>query len=309
MCSFSLPVLDRQQAGHCCTVVALSQSPIDKHRKSVFEEEQRALNRALKIGAKHRIKSGIPQFHSEPLNTLDSSTRKLPGKPTCGNAGLVIGSDGVNKVRDSHAVVVLGVTGPFCYYSRMAKLHFKYGAMNSGKSDTLIKTAYNYEERGLKVVVIKPQVDTRGSGYVVARGGHSRKADIYASSPLDLAMEISRFRDIACVLVDEAQFLTEAQISQLYLVAKTQNISVICYGLRADFRTELFPGSKRLLEIADNLEKLPTMCFCGSQAEFNTRKLNGRYVFEGDQLAIEGEGTVEYDSLCGACYIREGGVI
>lgn len=191
----------------------------------------------------------------------------------------------------------------------MAKLHFKYGAMNSGKSDTLIKTAYNYEERGLNVVVIKPQVDTKGGATVTARGGHSRQVDIHAGAELDLAVEVAKSPSIACVLVDEAQFLTGEQVGQLYRVAKNRNISVICYGLRADFRTELFPGSKRLLEIADNIEKLPTMCFCGSQAEFNTRKVDGAYVFEGSQVAIEGEGTVDYDSLCGACYLREGGVI
>ena len=191
----------------------------------------------------------------------------------------------------------------------MAKLHFKYGAMNSGKSDTLIKTAYNYEERGLKVIVIKPQVDTKGDDTVTARGGHSRKVDVLAIDTLDLAVEILKTPDIACVLVDEAQFLTAEQISQLFRLAKQHDISVICYGLRADFRTQVFPGSKRLLEIADNIEKLPTMCFCGSQAEFNTRKVNGKYVFEGDQVAIDGEDKVEYDSLCGRCYMREGGVI
>lgn len=191
----------------------------------------------------------------------------------------------------------------------MAKLHFKYGAMNSGKSDTLIKTAYNYEERGLKVVVIKPKIDTKGDDYVTARSGHSRKVDIRADETLDLAEALRKIPDVACVLVDEAQFLLPEQISQLYHVAKEQHISVICYGLRADFRTEVFPGSKRLLEIADNIEKLPTMCFCGSQAEFNTRKVNGKYVFEGEQVAIDGESKVEYDSLCGSCYVREGGTI
>ena len=191
----------------------------------------------------------------------------------------------------------------------MAKLHFKYGAMNSGKSDTLIKTAYNYEERGLKVIVIKPRIDTKGGDFVSARGGHSRRVDIHCDSSIDLAAEVARTPGVACVLVDEAQFLSEQQVSQLYKVAKVQGISVICYGLRADFRTELFPGAKRLLEIADNLEKLPTMCFCGSQAEFNTRRINGSYVFEGDQVAIEGEHKVEYDSLCGSCYMTEGGII
>lgn len=191
----------------------------------------------------------------------------------------------------------------------MAKLHFKYGAMNSGKSDTLIKTAYNYEERGLKALVIKPSVDTKGDDQVIARGGHSRKVDIIATPSLDLEETIAHYSNIAVVLVDESQFLTEQQISQLFHVAKDHDISVICYGLRADFRTQMFPGSKRLFEVADNIEKLPTMCFCGSQAEFNTRKVNGKYVFEGDQVAIDGEDKVEYDSLCGRCYQREGGII
>jgi len=191
----------------------------------------------------------------------------------------------------------------------MAKLHFKYGAMNSGKSDTLIKTAYNYEERGLKVLVIKPGIDTKGDDTVVARGGHSRKVDIHADATLDIAAEVLKTPDVACVLVDEAQFLTPEQVSQLFSLAKQHDISVICYGLRADFRTQMFPGSKRLFEVADNIEKLPTMCFCGSQAEFNTRKINGKYIFEGDQVAIEGKDKVEYDSLCGRCYIREGGTI
>lgn len=191
----------------------------------------------------------------------------------------------------------------------MAKLHFKYGAMNSGKSDTLVKAAYNYTERGLKVLVVKPAVDTKGDDNVIARGGHKRKVDICAHESTDLTKEVLAHTDIACVLVDEAQFLTSAQISQLFSLAKEHGISVICYGLRADFRTKLFPGSTRLFEIADNIEKLPTMCFCGSQAEFNTRKVNGKYVFEGDQVAIENGDDIVYDSLCGMCYVREGGDI
>jgi thymidine kinase len=191
----------------------------------------------------------------------------------------------------------------------MAKLHFKYGAMNSGKSDTLIKTAFNYAERRLKVLVVKPAVDTKGDAKVVARGGHERNVDILADDSVNIEKEVLQHADVAVVLVDESQFLTGAQISQLFKLAKNHNISVICYGLRADFRSQMFPGSKRLFEVADNVEKLPTMCFCGSQAEFNTRKVNGTYIFEGDQVAIDGEDKVEYDSLCGRCYMREGGSI
>ena len=191
----------------------------------------------------------------------------------------------------------------------MAKLHFKYGAMNSGKTDTLIKTAYNYTERGLTVVVIKPEIDTKGEAKVVARGGHERTVDILASADTDLEKRVGEFENVSIILVDESQFLTGMQISQLFRLAKNHDISVICYGLRADFRGQMFPGSKRLFEVADNIEKLPTMCFCGSQAEFNTRKINGNYVFTGDQVAIDGEDKVEYDSLCGKCYQREGGII
>ena len=191
----------------------------------------------------------------------------------------------------------------------MAKLHFKYGAMNSGKSDTLIKTAYNYEERGLKVVVLKPQVDTKGDDQIVARGGHRRQADILVAENTHIVDEVLKYGDTACVLVDEAQFLSSTHISQLFTLAKQHDISVICYGLRADFQTHVFPGSQRLFETADNIEKLPTMCFCGRQAEFNTRKIGDSYVFDGDQVAIEGEQDITYDSLCGQCYAREGGAI
>lgn len=193
----------------------------------------------------------------------------------------------------------------------MSKLHFKYGAMNSGKSDTLIKTAFNYEERGLEVATVKPEVDTKGDNLIVARAGLTRVVDILAPPEIDVREAVHSLgkKTLACVLIDEAQFLEPNQVSQLFEIAKLDKVSVIAFGLRADFRTEMFPGSKRLLELADNIEKLPTMCFCGSQAEFNTRKVNGLYVFEGDQVAIDGEDTVAYDSLCGSCYMSEGGTI
>lgn len=188
----------------------------------------------------------------------------------------------------------------------MAKLHFKYGAMNSGKSDTLIKTAYNYGEQGLGVLTVKPSIDTKGDKKIVARGGATRKVDILATPNTDIRAAVKKSPNkIACILVDESQFLSEKQIDQLYDIAKRDNISVIAYGLRADFRQELFPGSKRLFEMADNIEKIPTMCRCGSQAEFNCRLVDGKYVFEGEQVAIDGEGTVTYNSLCGNCYNDE----
>lgn len=193
----------------------------------------------------------------------------------------------------------------------MAKLHFKYGAMNSGKSDTLIKTAYNYTEQGLAIIVIKPSIDTKGDQTIVARGGASRAVDILITPEMDIEEAVKRFQSahklssIACILADESQFFTESHINQLLKLAKQHNISVIAYGLRADFRSQLFPGSARLFETADNIEKLPTMCHCGNQAEFNTRMVGGAFVFEGDQVAIDGEQAVTYDSLCGSCYLAE----
>ncbi|UYG16150.1 thymidine kinase [Brachybacterium huguangmaarense] len=193
----------------------------------------------------------------------------------------------------------------------MAKLHFKYGAMNSGKSDTLIKTAYNYAERGLPTLTVKPAVDSKGEDWVVARGGARRRVDVLVEPDEDLRTRIGDAAaaqgsaPLQCVLVDEAQFLTADQIDQLFLVAKVDGISVICYGLRTDFLTHVFPGSRRLFELADNFEKLPTMCRCGSQAEFNCRLVDGRHVFEGDQVAIDDGAAVTYESLCGACFMRE----
>lgn len=192
----------------------------------------------------------------------------------------------------------------------MAKLHFKYGAMNSGKSDTLIKTAYNYTERGLAIATMKPETDTKDPVHIVARAGGRVAVDILTNETMNLREEVQRhiarqaLEKLHCVLVDESQFLTGEQIEQLFETAKLDNISVIAYGLRADFQTRLFPGSERLLALADNIEKLPTMCRCGSQAEFNCRKIEGHFVFEGEQVAIDGKDAV-YDSLCGNCFITE----
>ena len=193
----------------------------------------------------------------------------------------------------------------------MAKIHFKYGAMNSGKSDVLIKTAYNYCENGLDVITIKPSAAAKGGDYITARCGSKRKINILATPKTDIRQAVKDYvvknkpKSLSCILVDEAQFLTIEQIDQLYEIAKIDNISVIAYGLRTDFRTELFPGSKRLLEIVDNIEKIPTMCHCGTQAEFNCRMHNGECVFEGDQVATDGNNQITYVSLCGLCYKTE----
>ncbi|MEO5691165.1 MAG: thymidine kinase [Candidatus Saccharimonadales bacterium] len=192
----------------------------------------------------------------------------------------------------------------------MSKLHFKYGAMNSGKTDTLIKAAYNYTENGLRPVVVKAKVDTKGAAEIVARAGMSRTADIIADKDTNIRYEVAQLHTqspVNCVFIDETQFLSPEQITQLYDIAKHDNISVVAYGLRTDFMTNMFPGAKRLFELADNIEKIPTMCRCGSQAEFNCRMVDGVFVFEGDQVAIDGEQEVTYVSLCANCRSKEMG--
>lgn len=194
----------------------------------------------------------------------------------------------------------------------MSKLHFKYGAMNSGKTDTLIKAAYNYTENGLRPIVVKASIDTKGDKQIVARAGMTRDVDILATPTTDIRQEVKDLHaksPVACVFIDEAQFLSENHINQLYDIAKQDNISVIAYGLRTDFLTHLFPGARRLFELADNIEKVPTMCRCGSQAEFNCRMVDGKFVFSGEQVAIDGEQAVTYTSLCANCRKTEMGDI
>lgn len=197
----------------------------------------------------------------------------------------------------------------------MAKLHFKYGAMNCGKSDTLIKNTFNYREQELSVMVIKPETDTKDRDHKTARAGGMVVADLVATLGMNLREGVREFmvrealRKLNCVLVDEAQFLEPEQIGQLYRVAKIDDISVIAFGLRTDFRAQLFPGSDRLMALADNIEEIITMCKCGSQAKFNCRMLDGVPVFEGDQVAIDGEGATTYDSKCGQCYVSAGGTL
>ncbi|MBQ8994388.1 MAG: thymidine kinase [Oscillospiraceae bacterium] len=189
----------------------------------------------------------------------------------------------------------------------MAKLYFRYGAMNSGKSTALIQVAYNYEERGMKVVLIKPSIDTKGSDTVVSRIGVSRTVDLLVPSSMDIFAEIERINNdhtISCVLADEAQFFTPAQAEELFRIAVILDIPVICYGLRSDFQMNGFPGSTRLLELAHSIEELKTICSCGKKAMINARLVNGEYVFEGAQVAIDGEASVEYRSVCPSCYFR-----
>lgn len=188
----------------------------------------------------------------------------------------------------------------------MAKLYFRYGAMNCGKSTALLQVAYNYEERDQKVIIIKPSIDKKGDNSIVSRIGIGKEVD-YLITPEESIIEKTKdtFDKINCILADEAQFFTGKQIDELFVISKIYKIPVICYGLRADFKINLFPGSKRLLELADELTELETICRCGNKARFNARKVNGEFVSEGDQVAIDEMGDVTYESLCGKCYLEK----
>ena len=191
----------------------------------------------------------------------------------------------------------------------MAKLYFRYGAMNSGKSTALMQVAHNYEEQGMRVLILKPQVDTKGGGELVSRLGVRRRADLLIPPEVDVFEAVRAAsageQPLACVLCDESQFFTPAQAEQLFMVTVDLNIPVICYGLRADFSLQGLPGSTRLLELAHNIEEMKTICQCGRKAMFNGRKVNGKFVFEGAQVAIDMENNVQYESLCPQCYFRE----
>ncbi|HSX05034.1 MAG TPA: thymidine kinase [Candidatus Saccharimonadales bacterium] len=184
----------------------------------------------------------------------------------------------------------------------MAKLYFRYSAMNSGKTTSLIQAAFNYEERGMHPVIVKPAIDTKGAGMVVSRLGVSRPVDILLGPKASVKRALAKYPDCHCVLVDEAQFLTPTQVEELFWYATKQHVPVLAYGLRTDFQTKGFPGASRLLELAHELQELKTICRCGKKALLNGRKLAGQFIFEGSQVAIEGEQAVEYESLCANCY-------
>lgn len=187
----------------------------------------------------------------------------------------------------------------------MAKLYFRYGAMNSGKSTALMQVAHNYEERGMRVRILKPAIDSKGDDKLVSRLGVKRKVDYIVDKDdnlFDNFHKIENGEKISCILVDEVQFLSKENIDQLMEIAVKHDVPVICYGLRTDFQTNGFEGSQRLLLIAHSVEELKTICRCGSKAVFNGRKINGLFVFEGDQVAIDNDASIDYEAMCAKCY-------
>jgi len=209
----------------------------------------------------------------------------------------------------------------------VAKLYFRYGAMNSGKSTALLQAAYNYEERGQHVLLAKPAIDTKGAEQISSRLGVARDVDFLIAPDADVRALFAEHRarvrkdvaalipesdataDVACLMIDEAQFLTPEQVDDLLRITVDDGIPVLAYGIRTDFRTQAFPGSRRLLELAHSLEELKTICRCGRKAIFNARLVGGRFVFDGDQVAIDEltADRVTYESMCAQCYLRESG--
>ena len=188
----------------------------------------------------------------------------------------------------------------------MAKLYFRYGAMNSGKSTLLLQTCHNYEENNMKAIIVKPAIDTKGKEKIVSRIGVEKEVDLLLGKE-DNIYEIvkNKFKKTSCVLVDEAQFLTRDQVNECMEIVIKLDIPVICYGLRTDFLTNGFEGSTRLLEIAHTIEEMKTICKCGRKAIYNARYVNGKFITRGSQVAIDGEKNVTYVSMCAKCYEKE----
>jgi len=186
----------------------------------------------------------------------------------------------------------------------MAKLYFKYGAMGSSKSAQALITRFNYEERGMKVWLIKPGTDTRdGIATIRSRIGLRADADVLgADDSIRKAYDqrLSEKRRTDVIIVDECQFLTPSQVDELRDLVDEEDIPVLCFGLRTDFLTHLFPGSLRLFELADSITEIKTICDCGKKATVNARISNGRVVTEGEQVLLGGNDT--YLAMCHSCW-------
>ena len=188
----------------------------------------------------------------------------------------------------------------------MAKLYFYYSAMNAGKSTVLLQSSHNYHERGMKTLLLTPAINQRdGMGKIASRIGLTKDAESFKQED-DLRLLIHRTHEqapIACVLIDEAQFLTRPQVEQLAKVADQAGIPVLCYGIRTDFQGNLFPGSAALLGWADNLIELKTICHCGRKATMNLRTdAEGEPIKEGEQVEIG--GNERYVAMCRKCFVE-----
>ena len=186
----------------------------------------------------------------------------------------------------------------------MAKLYFKYGAMGSSKTAQALITKYNYEQTDLQVWLIKPSADTR-DGAQILRSRIGLEAQVEVSPPdVDIYARVlgTKARRSDVIIVDECQFLTEKQIDQLRAIVDEHNIPVMCFGLRTDFQTRLFPGSRRLMEVADTIQEIKTICDCGAKATVNARISDGYIVTEGAQVVLGGNDC--YIAMCHKCYVK-----
>ena len=182
----------------------------------------------------------------------------------------------------------------------MAKLYFRYGTVGSAKTMNLLAVAHNYRHQNKNVLLLKPKLDTRfGMDVIKSRSGLIMEADVLVEP--DTIIPDETLDEVNCILVDEAQFLSEAFIDQLREISRAWDIPVICYGLRTDFKTQLFPGSKRLLELADSIEEVKTTCaFCNRKAIFNVKFVNGQATQKGPQVELGAEE--KYLPSCSSCY-------
>lgn len=182
----------------------------------------------------------------------------------------------------------------------MAKLYFKFGAMGSSKTANALMTKFNYEEKGKKVWLIKPATDTRdGKAIIRSRIGLEAEATVIAAN--DSILKMCPLKETDVVICDECQFLTPEQVDELRLVVTDYDIPVLCFGLRTDFLTHLFPGSRRLFELADSITEIKSICRCGSKAIVNARfDEHGNIQTEGEQVMLGGNDS--YEGMCWSCY-------
>lgn len=186
----------------------------------------------------------------------------------------------------------------------MAKLYFKYGAMGSSKSAQALTTKFNYEEKGMTVWLIKPGTDTRdGADIIRSRIGLEQKAQIISPEE-SIAEAYHNAGNYDVIIADEAQFLTPSQIEELRTLVDEEDLPVLCFGLRTDFQTHFFPGAKRLMELADSITEIKTICECGRKATVNARfDDSGRIITEGDQVVLGGND--RYTAMCHRCWVEK----
>ena len=185
----------------------------------------------------------------------------------------------------------------------MAKLYFRYGTVGSAKTMNLLAVAHNYRHQSKKVILLKPRLDTRfGIDVIKSRSGLTMEADILVDD--DTILDMSILEDCNCLLVDEAQFLSDTFVDHLRTISMKLDIPTICYGLRTDFRSRLFPGSQRLLELADAIEEIKTTCaFCNKKAVFNLKFVQGKATTEGPKVELGAEE--KYLPACSCCYFDQ----